>query len=53
MPIDTGGTYFNPQTGHELPGVLGFTYMFSQVFCWFSSTALARRKQSTPTGMPQ
>lgn len=29
--IDAGGgyTYFNPQTGHELSGVLGFTYNFS------------------------
>jgi hypothetical protein len=28
--IDAGGgyTYFNPQTGHELSGVLGFTYNF-------------------------
>jgi hypothetical protein len=28
--IDTGGgyTYFNPQTGHEISGVLGFTYNF-------------------------
>lgn len=28
--IDTGGgyTYFNPQTGHELSGVLGVTYNF-------------------------
>ncbi len=28
--IDVGGgyTYFNPQTGHELSGVLGFTYNF-------------------------
>jgi len=27
VSIDTGGgcTYFNPQTGHELSGVLGFT----------------------------
>ena len=26
--IDAGGgyTYFNPQTGHEFSGVLGFTY---------------------------
>jgi len=29
--IDAGGgyTYFNPQTGHELSGVLGFTYNFT------------------------
>jgi hypothetical protein len=29
--IDTGGgyTYFNPQTGHEFSGVLGFTYNFT------------------------
>src|SRR6476646_3298145 len=29
--IDAGGgcTYFNPQTGHEISGVLGFTYNFS------------------------
>jgi hypothetical protein len=29
--IDGGGgyTYFNPQTGHELSGVLGFTYNFT------------------------
>jgi hypothetical protein len=29
--IDTGGgyTYFNPQTGHEISGVLGFTYNFT------------------------
>ena len=28
--IDAGGgyTYFNPQTGHEFSGVLGFTYNF-------------------------
>jgi len=28
--IDAGGgyTYFNPQTGHEISGVLGFTYNF-------------------------
>jgi hypothetical protein len=28
--IDSGGgyTYFNPQTGHEISGVLGFTYNF-------------------------
>jgi hypothetical protein len=28
--IDSGGgyTYFNPQTGHEFSGVLGFTYNF-------------------------
>jgi hypothetical protein len=28
--VDTGGgyTYFNPQTGHEFSGVLGFTYNF-------------------------
>src|SRR5262249_58631867 len=29
--IDAGGgyTYFNPQTGHEFSGVLGFTYNFT------------------------
>ncbi len=29
--IDVGGgyNYFNPQTGHEISGVLGFTYNFS------------------------
>ena len=28
--IDAGGayTYFNPQTGHEFSGTLGFTYNF-------------------------
>ena len=28
--IDAGGgyTYFNPQTGHEFSGMLGFTYNF-------------------------
>ncbi len=26
--IDAGYTYFNPQTGHEFSGVLGFTYNF-------------------------
>ena len=30
--IDAGGgyTYFNPQTGHEFSGVLGFTYNYQQ-----------------------
>ena len=29
--LDAGGgyTYFNPQTGHEFSGVLGFTYNFT------------------------
>jgi hypothetical protein len=33
--IDAGGgyTYFNPQTGHEFSGVLGFTYNF-----WVATT---------------
>ena len=32
--IDAGGgyTYFNPQTGHEFSGVLGFTYNFINTF---------------------
>ena len=32
--IDVGGgyTYFNPQTGHEFSGVLGFTYNCDQYF---------------------
>src|SRR5215470_14043114 len=32
--IDAGGgyTYFNPQTGHELSAVLGFTYNFENTF---------------------
>ncbi|MCG2638485.1 MULTISPECIES: SphA family protein [Bradyrhizobium] len=37
--IDTGGgyTYFNPQTGHELSGVLGFTYNFKNTDTQYQS----------------
>ena len=32
--VDAGGgyTYFNPETGHELSGVLGFTYNFKNPY---------------------
>ncbi|MBB4369170.1 hypothetical protein GGD63_001958 [Bradyrhizobium sp. cir1] len=37
--IDAGGgyTYFNPQTGHELSGVLGFTYNFKNTDTQYQS----------------
>src|SRR5258707_1434216 len=37
--IDAGGgyTYFNPQTGHEFSGVLGFTYNFKNTATQYQS----------------
>ena len=37
--IDAGGgyTYFNPQTGHEVSGVLGFTYNFANTATQYQS----------------
>jgi hypothetical protein len=37
--IDAGGgyTYFNPQTGHEFSGVLGFTYNFENNFTQYKN----------------
>jgi len=37
--IDAGGgyTYFNPQTGHEFSGVLGFTYNFKNTSTQYQS----------------
>ena len=37
--IDAGGgyTYFNPQTGHELSGTLGFTYNFENTQTQYQS----------------
>jgi hypothetical protein len=32
MDYGAGYTYFNPQTGHELSGVLGFTYNFKNPY---------------------
>ncbi|GLR93405.1 hypothetical protein GCM10007858_10290 [Bradyrhizobium liaoningense] len=56
--IDAGGgyTYFNPQTGHELSGVLGFTYNFKNTdtqyqsgvdmhFDWGASQFLSKQVQ--------
>jgi hypothetical protein len=56
--IDAGGgyTYFNPQTGHEFSGVLGFTYNFENTatqyqngvdmhFDWGASQFLSKQVQ--------
>ena len=56
--IDAGGgyTYFNPQTGHEFSGVLGFTYNFKNTatqyqngvdmhFDWGASQFLSKQVQ--------
>src|SRR6267154_1605420 len=56
--IDAGGgyTYFNPQTGHEFSGVLGFTYNFNNTatqyqngvdmhFDWGASQFLTKQVQ--------
>jgi hypothetical protein len=34
-----GNTYFNPQTGHEFSGVLGFTYNFMNTATQYQSGA--------------
>jgi len=37
--VDAGGgyTYFNPETGHELSGVLGFTYNFKNPYTQYQN----------------
>ena len=37
--VDAGGgyTYFNPETGHELSGVLGFTYNFKNPYTQYKN----------------